>query len=47
MSEILKVGDVAPEFELAASDGKTYKLSEVLQDDAALLIFYPANNTPG
>lgn len=47
MPEILKVGDVAPEFELAASDGNTYKLSDVLQDDAVLLIFYPANNTPG
>ena len=47
MTAILKVGDVAPEFDLAASDGKRYKLSEVLQDAAVLLVFYPMNDTPG
>jgi peroxiredoxin len=30
-----------------ASDGKTYRLSEVLQRHLALLVFYPGDNTPG
>jgi peroxiredoxin len=47
MSKILKVGDVAPEFDLDASDGNRYKLSEMLQDDPVLLVFYPVNDTPG
>jgi peroxiredoxin len=47
MPDLLKVGDIAPEFDLDASDGNRYKLSEVLEDNAVLLVFYPVNNTPG
>ena len=47
MSKILKVGDVAPEFDLAASDGNRYQLSDLLKTDAVLLVFYPMNDTPG
>ena len=47
MKELIKVGDKAPDFELAASDGKTYTLSDVLQRHLALLVFYPGDNTPG
>ena len=47
MNELIQVGAVAPDFELAAYDGKTYHLSEVLKKDLALLVFYPGNNTPG
>jgi peroxiredoxin len=44
---LIAVGATAPEFELVASDGKTYRLSEVLQRHLALLVFYPGDNTPG
>ena len=44
---LIAVGDQAPDFELAASDGKTYRLSSVLQHKHVALIFYPGNNTPG
>lgn len=47
MKELIAVGAKAPDFELAASDGKTYRLSEVLQRHLALLVFYPGDNTPG
>lgn len=47
MKELIKVGAKAPDFELAASDGNTYRLSEVLQRHLALLVFYPGDNTPG
>lgn len=44
---LIAVGAVAPEFELPASDGRTYRLSEVLTRHLALLVFYPGNDTPG
>jgi peroxiredoxin len=44
---LIAVGAKAPDFQLAASDGKTYRLSEVLQRHLALLVFYPGDNTPG
>ena len=47
MSEPLALGSKAPEFSLAASDGKTYALSEVLRQTHVALVFYPGNNTPG
>lgn len=47
MSELLQVGSKAPAFSAAASDGKTYRLSDLLQQGAVALIFYPGNNTPG
>jgi peroxiredoxin len=47
VKDLIAVGAEAPDFELAASDGKTYRLSEVLKRHLALLIFYPGNNTPG
>lgn len=47
MTSMIEVGEKAPDFELKASDGKQYRLSEVLADSRALLIFYPGNNTPG
>jgi hypothetical protein len=30
-----------------ASDGRSYRLSELLADGPVVLIFYPGNNTPG
>lgn len=47
MKELIAVGDRAPDFELLASDGKRYRLSEVLARSHALLVFYPGNFTPG
>ena len=45
--QLIGVGEQAPDFTLAASDGKTYRLSSVLQHAHVALIFYPGNNTPG
>ena len=47
MSELFKPGDLAPDFTATASDGQTYRLSELLKDSPVLLIFYPGNKTPG
>jgi peroxiredoxin len=47
MSDPLSVGAKAPAFEAAASDGKTYRLAEVLKTRHVALVFYPGNNTPG
>lgn len=47
MSDLLRVGSRAPVFTAAASDGHTYRLSDLLQQGPVALIFYPADNTPG
>jgi peroxiredoxin len=47
MKDMIAVGAEAPVFELSASDGAHYRLSDVLRESHALLIFYPGNNTPG
>jgi peroxiredoxin len=47
MSELLAVGSKAPAFTAAASDGKTYRLVDVLKGKHVALVFYPGNNTPG
>ena len=47
MSDLLPVGSKAPAFSAAASDGKTYRLSECLKRGHVALIMYPGNNTPG
>ncbi len=44
--QMLGVGDVAPDFELNASDGSTVKLSK-LKGKTVVLYFYPKDNTPG
>lgn len=43
----LKVGDVAPEFEMQGSDGKTYKLSDFKDKQAVVVAWYPRAFTPG
>jgi peroxiredoxin len=45
--QLIGVGDEAPDFELAGSDGKTHRLRSVLEHRHVALIFYPGNNTPG
>ena len=47
MSELLRIGDEAPRFRAAASDGATYNLGDVLAAKHVALVFYPGNNTPG
>jgi len=47
VSELIAVGAKAPDFELAASDGARYRLSDLLKTTSVLLAFYPGNNTPG
>jgi peroxiredoxin Q/BCP len=46
-AEELKVGDVAPEFTLPGSDGKTYKLSDYRGKQAVVLAWFPRAFTPG
>jgi peroxiredoxin Q/BCP len=43
----LKVGDMAPDFTLQASDGKTYKLSEFKGDKAVVVAWFPRAFTQG
>jgi peroxiredoxin Q/BCP len=43
----LKVGDPAPDFSLAASDGKTYKLSDFKGKRAVVLAWFPRAFTQG
>ena len=44
---MLKVGDVAPEFILPDEKGDDVVLTQLLQDSALILYFYPADFTPG
>jgi peroxiredoxin Q/BCP len=43
----LQPGDVAPEFSLGASDGKTYKLSAFRGKQAVVLAWFPKAFTGG
>lgn len=43
----VKVGDNAPDFELAATDGKKYKLSDFRGKQTVVLAFFPAAFTGG
>ena len=47
MSELLAVGTKAPPFTAQASDGETYRLTDLLKTCHVALVFYPGNNTPG
>lgn len=47
MAADLKVGDVAPDFTLQATDGKTYKLSEFRGKQAIVLAWFPKAFTQG
>ena len=43
----LKVGDAAPDFSLAGSDGKTYKLSDYKGKQAVVIAWFPKAFTGG
>jgi peroxiredoxin len=44
---LIRPGEVAPPFELVASDGTRVRLADLLQQHMVLLLFYPGNDTPG
>eukprot|EP01038_Epipyxis_sp_PR26KG_P012347 gene12347-16558_t len=44
---MLKVGDVAPDFELKSFEGKSYKLSSYKSKKPVVVFFYPSDNSPG
>lgn len=44
---LIRPGDVAPTFDVEASDGSRVRLADVLQQAMVLLLFYPGNDTPG
>jgi peroxiredoxin Q/BCP len=46
-AEELKVGDLAPDFSLAGSDGKTYRLSDFKGKQAVVLAWFPKAFTGG
>ena len=46
-AEELKPGDMAPDFELQASNGKTYKLADFRGKQAVVLAWYPKAFTSG
>lgn len=43
----LKVGDMAPDFSLAATDGKTYQLADFRGKEAVVLAWFPKAYTSG
>jgi peroxiredoxin Q/BCP len=43
----MTIGDPAPEFTLASSDGRTVSLSAFRGTSPVVLIFYPKDQTPG
>lgn len=45
--KMIKVGDVAPDFELLTSVGKKIKLSSYKNKKSVVVFFYPADSTPG
>jgi peroxiredoxin len=47
MTTLLPAGTPAPDFTADASDGRTYRLSQLLAQSRILLVFYPGNDTPG
>lgn len=43
----LRVGDVAPEFKLAASDGQTYRLADFRDRQVVVIAWFPKAFTGG
>ena len=46
-AELLKVGDVAPDFSVSANNGTTVHLKAQLGKGPIVLYFYPKDSTPG
>lgn len=45
-SELIPVGDVAPDFEATDHQGRSVRLGELLKGGRVVLVFYPKDNTP-
>lgn len=43
----LKVGDMAPDFDLTGSDGRTYELAQFRGQEAVVLAWFPKAFTGG
>ena len=46
-ADLPKVGEMAPDFELKGSDGTTYKLSDLVEEQAVVVAWYPKAFTGG
>jgi len=46
-ADMPKVGDKAPDFSVAASDGTTFHLKDNIGKGTVILYFYPKDDTPG
>jgi peroxiredoxin Q/BCP len=44
---MLKIGDQAPDFELQDENGEAVRLKDFRGKSSVVLMFYPADNTPG
>ena len=44
---MLRIGDIAPEFEITLGDGTAFRLSEALEKGPLVLYFYPKDFTAG
>ena len=44
---MIKSGERAPDFVLEGSDGRRYDLTRIRREGPVLLVFYPANDSPG
>jgi thioredoxin-dependent peroxiredoxin len=44
---MIKSGETAPDFELPAFDGRTFRLGDRRGKESVVLYFYPKDNTPG
>lgn len=44
---VLSVGDIAPDFTLLGTDNEEVTLSTFFGRRNVVLVFYPADNTPG
>jgi len=47
VSSLIAVGATAPDFTAEASDGRRYRLGDLLAESRVMLGFYPGNDTPG
>jgi peroxiredoxin len=47
VTRLIRTGATAPDFTAAASDGRTYRLRDLLVESRVFLVFYPGNDTPG
>jgi len=45
-SELIPVGEAAPDFEATDHQGQRIRLGELLENGHVVLVFYPKNNTP-